>query len=57
MIFSLILVALILLGIHLFVMRSIDSFEGYGGGGTFREWEQFEKKYRNHFENHRSSLM
>jgi hypothetical protein len=57
MIFSIISVAVVLLGIHLFVMRSIDSFEGYGGGGTFREWEQFEAKYRNHFEDHRSSVM
>lgn len=56
MIFSLIIILVLAVSLHLFVMRSIDSFEGYGGGGSFREWEQFEAKYRTYLNENNSSL-
>lgn len=31
--------------LHLFVMKSIDSYNGYGdSGGSYREWTEFEKQ-------------
>jgi hypothetical protein len=29
---------------HIFLARSIDQYTGYGQGGTFREWKDFEKQ-------------
>lgn len=56
MIFSLIVILFVAVSLHLFVMRAIDSFEGYGGGGSFREWEEFEAKYRSYLNDSHSSL-
>ena len=31
--------------IHLFVMKSVDNYNGYGdNGGSYREWIEFEKQ-------------
>ena len=50
MIFSLIFIAITVLAVHLFVMRSVDSYEGYGSVNAYREWKQFEAKYNRYFE-------
>jgi len=57
MIFSLIFIAIAVLALHLFVMRSIDSYDGYGGVSAYREWKQFETKYNMYFENNNSSSL
>jgi hypothetical protein len=45
MIIALILALLIIVSTHLFVMDSVDKFNGYGdGGGTYREWVEFERQ-------------
>jgi hypothetical protein len=32
---------------HLFLVRSIDQYTAYGQGGTFREWNEFERQKLN----------
>ena len=45
MIIALILALLVVVSTHLFVMDSVDKFNGYGdGGGTYREWVEFERQ-------------
>lgn len=29
---------------HIFLARSIDQYTGYGQGGTFREWNEFQRE-------------
>jgi len=29
---------------HRFVMNSVESYDSYGNGGSFREWKEFEKQ-------------
>lgn len=43
----LILTVTAILSVHRFVMNSVESFDGYGNGGSFREWKQFEKEKLN----------
>ena len=43
----LILTVTAILSAHRFVMNSVESFDGYGNGGSFREWKQFEKEKLN----------
>jgi hypothetical protein len=45
MIIVLILTSFAVISTHLFVMKSVDKFNGYGdGGGSYREWQEFEKQ-------------
>ena len=45
MIIALILAFTVIVSTHLFVMDSVDKFNGYGdGGGSYREWIEFEKE-------------
>jgi hypothetical protein len=45
MIIALILTLSVVVSTHLFVMDSVDKFNGYGdGGGTYREWAEFERQ-------------
>jgi hypothetical protein len=39
----LILTVTAIVSLHRFVMNSVESYDGYGGG-SFREWKQFEKE-------------
>jgi hypothetical protein len=39
----LILTAAVVLSLHGYLMRAVESHEGYGGG-SFREWKDFEKQ-------------
>lgn len=43
----LILTATAILSAHWFVMNSVESYDGYGNGGSFREWQQFEREKLN----------
>jgi hypothetical protein len=29
---------------HRFVMNSVESYDSYGNGGSFREWKEFERQ-------------
>ena len=45
MIIALIVASFAVISTHLFVMKSVDKFNGYGdGGGSYREWQEFEKQ-------------
>ena len=39
----LILTATAVVSIHKFLMSAVESYDGYGGG-SFREWQEFEKQ-------------
>jgi hypothetical protein len=40
----LILTATAIFSVHRFVMNSVESYDSYGNGGSFREWKEFEKQ-------------
>jgi hypothetical protein len=40
----LILTATAVVSIHKFLMSAVESYDGYGNGGSFREWKEFEKQ-------------
>lgn len=45
MIIAIFLMLTVVASIHLFVMNSVDSYNGYGdNGGSYREWTEFEKQ-------------
>jgi predicted alpha/beta hydrolase len=45
MIIAFLLASFVVVSIHLFVMDSVDKFNGYGdSGGSYREWREFEKQ-------------
>ena len=45
MLIVIILTSFAVISTHLFVMKSVDRFNGYGdGGGSYREWQEFEKQ-------------
>lgn len=45
MIIAFIISSLAVVSLHLFVMNSVDNFNGYGdNGGSYREWREFEKQ-------------
>ena len=45
MIIAIFLMLTAVASLHLFVMNSVDSFNGYGdNGGSYREWTEFEKQ-------------
>ena len=45
MIIAFLLSSFVVVSVHLFVMDSVDKFNGYGdNGGSYREWREFEKQ-------------
>ena len=45
MIIAFLLSSFVVVSVHLFVMDSVDKFNGYGdSGGSYREWREFEKQ-------------
>lgn len=41
---ALIITASIIVSFHLYVMKSVDGYSSYGQGGSFREWQEFERQ-------------
>lgn len=41
---ALIITAVIIVSFHYFFMKTVDGYTSYGQGGTFREWQEFERE-------------
>jgi hypothetical protein len=41
---ALIITASIIVSFHYYVMKSVDGYSAYGQGGTYREWQDFERE-------------
>jgi hypothetical protein len=46
MIIALLLTISSVTAVHLFVMKSVDSFTGYGERSSRYEWDSFQNKYK-----------